>query len=592
MPENALTSHEMSIIMTLQEQIFAGKGDIKADTALINGKIVNVNTKEILKGDIAVKDGIIVGIGDISDKIGDDTNTIDITGKFVSPGLIDGHVHFESSMLTLANFAMAAIRHGTTGLVIDPHEIGNVLGKNGVELVLSEIEDLPSSVFVMIPSCVPSSDLETSGAIMDAPTVTSLLYHDNVIGLGEVMDFPGVLGADPEKLDMIEEALVLGKRVDGHCPGMTGSDLAGYLCAGISSDHESLTYGEAIEKARMGMAVMLREGSAAKCLSEFIPRLVDDGIDLGNFFFVTDDRHPGDLIRGYMDVLVRTAIDLGISPIDAISICTINAARHYRIDHLVGSVSIGRKADLVVLSDLEGFVIDRVFVSGSSSADAASKPVYPVDVFDTVKLGAIRPEDLRIESGTDTDTNVEANIIVAIPDEIFTDWRVDALRPEDGILKPDAGRDILSIAVIERHGKRGSIGKGFVSGFGFEEGAFAQTIAHDSHNVIVTGANFEDMALCVDEIRRLHGGIVVAYDGEVVGSLPLPFAGLLSTGSIESVDARLRCLHAVMREMGCVLPSPFMTQSFLALPVIPRLKITDLGLVDVEKHEIVDVIRG
>jgi adenine deaminase len=376
---------------------------------------------------------------------------------------------------------------------------------------------------------------------------------------------------------------------------MAGSDLAGYLCAGISSDHESLTYEEAIEKARMGMAVMLREGSAAKCLREFIPRLVDGGIDLGNFFFVTDDRHPGDLIRGYMDVLVRTAIDLGIPPVDAISICTINAARHYRIDHLIGSVSIGRKADLVVLSDLEGFVIDRVFVSGSSSVDAAPKPVYPAEVFDTVKLGklgAIRAEDLRIESGTDTDTDVEANIIGAIPDAIFTDWRVDAICPEDGILKPDAERDILSIAVIERYGKRGSTGRGFVSGFGFDGGAFAQTIAHDSHNVIVTGANFEDMALCVNEIRRLHGGIVVAYDGEIVGRLPLPFAGLLSTGSIESVDAKLRFLHAVMGEMGCVLPAPFMTQSFLALPVIPRLKITDLGLVDVEKHEIVDVIRG
>ncbi|MEA3282184.1 MAG: adenine deaminase [Euryarchaeota archaeon] len=584
--------------MSLQERIFAGKGDIKADLALTGGRIVNVNTKEILKGDIAVKDGIIIGIGDISDKIGDDTNTIDITGKFVSPGLIDGHVHFESSMLTLSHFAMAAIKHGTTGLVIDPHEIGNVLGKEGVELVLSEIEDIPSSVFVMIPSCVPSSDLETSGAVMDAPTVSSLLYNDHVIGLGEVMDFPGVLNADPEKLDMIEEALVLGKRVDGHCPGMVGSDLAGYLCAGISSDHESLTYEETIEKARMGMAAMLREGSAAKCLHEFIPRLVGDGIDLGNFFFVTDDRHPGDLIRGYMDVLVRTAIDLGIPPIDAISICTINAARHYRIDHLVGSVSIGRKADLVILSDLERFMIDKVFVSGSKSADSAPKPVYPAEVFDTVKLGAICAEDLRIERGTgagtdmDTDADVEANIIVAIPDALFTDWGIKTLRSEDSILKPDADRDILSIAVIERHGKRGSIGKGFVSGFGFDGGAFAQTIAHDSHNVIVTGANFEDMALCVNEIRRLHGGIVVAYDGEIMGSLPLPFAGLLSPGSIESVDAKLRCLHAVMGEMGCMLPSPFMTQSFLALPVIPRLKITDLGLVDVEKHELVDVVRG
>ena len=577
--------------MMLHKRISAGKGTIKSDLALTGGMVVNVNTKELLRADIAVKDGIIVGLGDISDKIGEDTEIIDITGKFVSPGLIDGHVHYESGMVTLTNFAGAAIRHGTTGMIIDPHEIANVLGKQGVELVLAEIEDLPSSIFVMIPSCVPSSSLETSGAVLDVPTVTQLLYQDGVIGLGEVMDFPGVLAADPEKLDMIEEALFLGKRADGHCPGMTGSDLAGYLCAGITSDHESLTYDEAIEKARMGMAVMLREGSAAKSLREFVPRLVRDGIGLDSFFFVSDDRHPGDLIAGYMDTHVRTAIELGIDPIDAISMCTINTARHYRIDHLIGSISIGRKADLVVLDDLHGFAIDRVFVGGV--ANIAPKPMYPAEVFDTVWFKRIHPESLYLKS----DTEVEANIIVAIPDAIFTDWRIETLHPKDGVLYPDPTRDILSIAVIERHGRSGDsgstegIGRGFVSGFGIEGGAFAQSIAHDSHNVIVVGTNFEDMALCANEIRTMRGGIAVAYDGEIMGGIALPFAGLLSTGSVESVNAKLRGLHAMMQEIGCVLPSPFMTLSFLALPVIPRLKITDLGLVDVEKQEIVDVCR-
>ena len=578
--------------MALHELISAGKGTIKADLALTGGMVVNVNTKELLRADIAVKDGIIVGIGSVSDKIGDDTEIVDITGKFVSPGLIDGHVHYESGMVTLTNFAGAAIRHGTTGMIIDPHEIANVLGRKGIELVLGEIEDLPSSIFVMIPSCVPSSDLETSGAVLDAPTVTQLLYQAGVVGLGEVMDFPGVLAADPEKLDMIEEALFLGKRADGHCPGMTGSDLAGYLCAGITSDHEALTYEEAIEKARIGMAVMLREGSAAKCLREFIPRLARDGVSLDSFFFVSDDRHPGDMIAGYMDTHVRTAIELGIDPIDAISMCTINTARHYRIDHLIGSISIGRKADLVVLDDLERFAIDRVFVSGA--ANIAPKPMYPAEVFDTVRFKRIHPESLRLNSETGSD--VEVNTIVAIPDAIFTDWRVETLHPEDGILYPDPTRDILSIAVIERHGRSGDlggregIGRGFVSGFGIEGGAFAQSIAHDSHNVIVVGTNFEDMALCANEIRTMRGGIAVAYDGEIMGGIALPFAGLLSTGSVESVDAKLRGLHAMMREIGCVLPSPFMTLSFLALPVVPRLKITDMGLVDVERQEIVDVV--
>ena len=585
------TTPEDDIIMTLQKRVSAGTGAMKSDLALTGGTVVNVNTKELLRADIAVKDGIIVGIGDVSDKIGDDTEIIDITGKFISPGLIDGHVHYESSMVTLTNFAGAAIRHGTTGMIIDPHEIANVLGKNGIELVLAEIEDIPSSIFVMIPSCVPSSSLETSGAVLDAPTVTQLLYQDGVVGLGEMMDFPGVLAADPEKLDMIEEALFLGKRADGHCPGMTGSDLAGYICAGITSDHESLTYDEAIEKARMGMAVMLREGSAAKSLREFIPRLLEDGIALDGFFFVSDDRHPGDLIAGYMDTHVRTAIELGIAPIDAVSMCTINTARHYRIEHLIGSIGIGRKADLVVLDDLERFTINRVFVSGA--AYIAPKPMYPAEVFDTVRFRRIHPESLRLESRKDSD--VEANIIVAIPDAIFTEWRVETLHPEGGVLYPDPGRDILSIAVIERHGRSsgtGNIGRGFVSGFGIKGGAFAQSIAHDSHNVIVVGTNFKDMALCVNEIRAMRGGIAVAYDDETMGSIALPFAGLLSTGSVESVDAKLRGLHAMMREIGCVLPSPFMTLSFLALPVVPRLKITDMGLVDVEKHEIVDVCRG
>jgi len=588
---------EMLDPMALHELIPAGRGQIKADLALAGGKIVNVNTKELLKGDIAIKDGIIVGIGDISETIGDDTTTIDITGKFVSPGLIDGHVHFESSMLTLTRFAMAAIRHGTTGMIIDPHEIANVLGRKGVELVLGEIEDLPSSIFSMISSCVPSSDLETSGAVLDAPTVTHLLYQDGVAGLGEVMDFPGVLNSDAEKLDMIEEAMALGKRVDGHAPGLMGRDLAGYLCAGISSDHESLTYEEAIEKARMGMAVMLREGSAAKCLSEFIPRLIDDGVALESFFFVSDDRHPADLIKGYMDTHVRTAIELGIDPIDAVSMCTINTARHYRIDHLIGSIGIGRRADLVVLDDLAGFTIDRVLVRGSEGR--SPKPVYSAEVFDTVRLKRIDPESLHLKSGSesksgsdpDPDADSEVNVIVAISDSLFTDWAIEVLHSEDGILCPDPARDILSIAVIERHGRGGSTGTGFVSGFGIADGAVAQTIAHHSPNLIAVGTNFEDMALCANELRRMHGGIVVAYDGEIMGSLALPFAGILSTGSVESVDAKLRGLHAMMRELGCVMPSPFMTLSFLALPVIPRLKLTDRGLVDVAKHEIVDVVR-
>ncbi len=331
--------------MQLTERIFAGKGDIKADTILEHCRIINVNTKEILNADIAIQSGYIVGIGDVSGLRDASTRIIDVNHYYVCPGLLDGHVHFESSMVTLSRFARKALEHGTTGIVIDPHEIANVLGRQGIELVLEEAKSLPLNIFVAVSSCVPATPFETSGASLDAADVRSLIDNEMVVGLGEVMDFPGVLSGDAGKLAMIQAARERRLVVDGHAPGLMGPDLWGYMAAGISSDHESLTYEEALEKLRLGMKLMLREGSAAKCLENFLPRLLEEGVSLENVFFVTDDKHPEDLLAGYMDAIVRKAIALGLDPLDAISMCTINTARHYRIDHLVGSISIGRRAD-------------------------------------------------------------------------------------------------------------------------------------------------------------------------------------------------------------------------------------------------------
>jgi adenine deaminase len=571
--------------MFLGEKISAGKGEIKADLVLKNCNIVNVNTKDINKGDIAIHSGFIAGIGDVHELKGTKTHVLDVKNAHVCPGLIDGHVHFESSMVTLTQFATQSMIYGTTGIVIDPHEIANILGVRGIRLVIREAKGLPVDVFVTVSSCVPSSPFETSGARLGVREIRKLLDTKFVVGLGEVMDYPAVLQGDPEKLDMISAAIERKLVVDGHCPGMRGRELFGYMSAGISSDHESLTYDEAIEKARLGMKIMLREGSATKCLKGFIPQLLGDGISLENFFFASDDKHPADLITGHIDVLVREAMRLGVSPVHAISMATINTARHYRIDHLVGSISIGRRANLVILDDLEKFRIRNVIIRGKINPKITGIE-YPKYVFRTVKYRKINPDDLKISSSKKT---VSARVIELVPGKLITKKFLEEMKTDGQSVLPDTERDILPIAVIERHGKNGNIGRGFVRGFCLKEGATGQSIAHDSHNVIVAGTNFEDMALCANRIKEMQGGIVLS-NKRVIAELPLPSAGILSTQSVSDVNRKLKELHTAIRSMGCRLEAPFIQMSFLALPVIPSLKITDMGLVDVEGGRIVESV--
>ncbi len=572
--------------MLLREKVFAGEGKIKADTVLKNCRIVNVNTKEITKGDLAIRSGFIAGIGDVEDLTGDNTNILDIKNGYVCPGLIDGHVHFESSMITLSQFAQESIIHGTTGIVIDPHEIANILGIKGIRLVMHEAKRLPIDVFVTIPSCVPSGPLETSGAKLGPKEIKMFLDKKSIVGLGEVMDYPEILRGNPKKLGIIAAALERKLVVDGHCPGMRGKELFGYMSAGISSDHESVTYDEALEKARLGMKIMLREGSAAKSLTDFIPKLVHDRISLENFFFATDDKQPADLIKGHMDIIVRAAIKLGIDPIQAISMATINTAHHYRIDQLVGSISIGRRANLIILDDLQAFRIKNVIIRGQINLKVEVTG-YPGYVFKTVKYKKLEPTNLKIKSNKKM---VSVHIIEIVPGQLITKRSIKELITDGQTVLPDIERDILAIAVVERHERSGNIGKGFVQGFNLKEGAIGQSVAHDSHNVILIGTNFEDMALCANKIRELQGGIVIAKD-RIIDYLPLPFAGILSTESVYDVDKKLKELHNIVKKMGCKLYSPFIQMSFLSLPVIPSLKITDKGLVDVDTFKIIEPFR-
>ncbi|MHC1576793.1 MAG: adenine deaminase [Methanosarcinaceae archaeon] len=576
--------------MDLKSRVLAGQGILKADTILERCRILNVNTKEILDGDIAIMSGNIVGIGDVSELKGENTNVIDIGGRFISPGLMDGHVHVESSMVTLGQFSRAAIAHGTTSVVIDPHEIANVLGRDGIEIILKEARTLPLNVFVAIPSCVPATSFETSGASITTNDIEFLINDECVVALGEMMDYPGVLAADEMKLSMIKTALENKLVVDGHCPKLQGKDLWGYMCAGITTEHEAIEYDEALEKLRLGMKLMIREGSAARSLEKFLPRLISDGISLENVFFITDDKHPGHLLQGYMNVIVRRAISMGLDPLDAISLCTINTARNYHVDHLVGSISIGRKADLVVLDNLEDFAIHSVYVNGQLHTDHLPEYHYPDHVFNTIKYGTITAEDLRLIATPGK--KIGLNVIGVLPDEIMTQQtELNMVSDPDGILIPDVDRDLLSVAVVERHGKNGNVGRGFIKGFGVKQGAFGQSIGHDSHNVIVTGTDHSDMALCVNHIKKMQGGICIVKDGKVIDSLPLPFAGLLSTWSVEEVDEKLTQIHQVMRELGCTLPAPFITHSFIALPVIPHIRLTDAGMFDVDNFRLIECIR-
>lgn len=562
----------------LEDQIRVASGKGKVDLLIKNGKVINVFSGEIEKKDIAIFNGRIVGFGDYNSK-----KMMDVNGDFLCPGLIDSHVHIESSMVTLPEFARAILPNGTTSVIIDPHEIANVLGVEGISFMAESAQKVPLNVFIMLPSCVPATHLETSGATLQSNDLKPLFKEPWAIGLAEVMNFPGVIQRDPEVLKKIE--IAKGKRIDGHAPTLSGKDLYAYLTAGIRSDHECTTLREAEEKLQNGMWIMIREGTTARNLKDLIPL-----VTLKNsrrFLWATDDRHPKELLReGHLDSMIRQAIKRGMDPIMAIQMATLNPAEYFRLDDL-GAIAPGYQADLITFDHLKRFKIKKVFKEGELVAENGKMVSFPLRK-KTFKLkGSFRIKPLPQDALLLRSNQPLAKIIQLIPDQIVTKKMVRKIPLKDGIAHPHIKEDILKIAVVERHKATGNIGIGFVQGFGLKEGAIGSSVAHDSHNLVVVGTNDQDMLKSIEAIQEMEGGLVVVLNGKVLASLPLPIGGLMSEASVSQVNHQLEVLHQATKKLGCRIQDPFMTLSFLSLPVIPELKITDKGLVDVNRFKIV-----
>jgi adenine deaminase len=554
-------------------------GKEKADVVLKHTNLVNVCSGELYETDIAIARGLIVGLGRYKGR-----KEIDAKDNYAVPGLIDGHTHIEMSMLSVTEFAKAVVPRGTTAVVEDPHEIANVLGVDGIRAILAEAKTTPLKVFCMAPSCVPSTDpalgLETSGAKIGHEELKELLQLEGVIGLAEVMNFGGVIRKENEVWTKIEVAKEFKSIIDGHAPLLRGNELNAYVLSGVGSDHESVLYEEALEKLRVGMRVMVREGSAAKNLKALAPLL--KSVDTRNCMLVTDgDRTLRDLKEeGYLDHVVRRAIEEGIDPIKAVQMCTLNPARWFKLDDYIGSISPGKCADIVLLKNLEKFEVETVVVNGKTDFAPLVGYTYTYPHYgESVRIKRVNPADFELN----LERARKARIIGIIEGELLTEEIIEEI---SGI---DTTRDILKIGVVERHQYSGNLGVGFVKGFGLKTGAVASSIAHDSHNIIVIGTNEADMAFACNRLKEIGGGIVLCSEKKVMSELALPIAGLMSDKALDYVAQKQRELEVKIAEMGCKLRAPFITMSFLALPVIPKLKITDKGLVDVEKREIMDI---
>jgi adenine deaminase len=567
--------------MPISQLIAAARGMKPVDLLLTNARIVNVFSGEILPGSIAVFGGRIVGFGDYPAK-----ETIDLKEKIVTPGFIDPHLHIESAMVSVTEFCKAVLPLGTTTVVADPHEIANVSGAAGIRYMLDSAEDQPVNIYYTLPSCVPATDMETAGASLSADDLAPFIGHPRMIGLAEMMNFPGVLCQVPPVLAKIALARRHGLPVDGHAPGLSGRDLCAYIAAGVSSDHECTAAAEALEKLRAGMHIMIREGSGARNLNALLP-LVTAG-NCHRMMWCTDDRHPHDIMeKGHVDDIIRRAIGAGIEPVMAIRMATLNPAQYFGLSHL-GAIAPGRRADLVILSDLQTLTIESVYANGILSAEAGR--VLPHIPFPTPLPSppAMNPATRALDFAIPVEGN-QIRVMGVIPDQILTRALVIAVHAIAGNAEADPSRDLLKIAIVERHHGTGRLGKGFVTGMGLKRGAIASSVAHDSHNIIIVGATDRDMKTALTHIVKMDGGLAVALDGNIVSALPLPVAGLMSLDPLPVVRDNLDSLIQAAHELGSCLSDPFMALSFLALPVIPELKITDLGLVDVTAFKAVSL---
>ena len=566
----------------VEDKIFRALGKKPVDLLIKNARLVNVISGEIHPANIAIVDGRIVGFGDY-----DAEETIDIDGEYLAPSFIDGHIHIESSMLTVPEFAKAVVPLGTGAVVADPHEFANVLGLDGIRYVLEERENLPLDIFVMLPSCVPATELESSGARLSAYDIHLLINEPRVVGVGEMMNYPGVISADREILNK----LYVGrdKIVDGHAPGLSGKELNAYVLAGPRSDHECTTMEEAQEKLRLGLHIHLREGSSEKNMRDLLPLVSET--NWNNFSFVTDDRHPASLVsEGHIDNNLRIAIQNGLDPITAFQIATINTARFYNLKN-IGAIVPRYWADFVIFDDISDPRPRMVFKKGKLVAKDGKSLFNPSEAEHSHIRGTMNVARLDDNSFKIPAKGKRIRIIEVIPDQIITKNTIDDAKIENGYAIADPERDIAKFVVIERHRASGNIGKGFVRGFGIRNGAFASSVAHDSHNLGVLGTNDRDMLLAAIRVIELGGGLVIVSDGQVLAELPLPVAGLVSDKPLSEVKANVENLIETAKNIGCTLPDPFAAMSFLSLVPIPALRLTDKGLVDSQKFKIIDVFE-
>ncbi len=576
-----------------------------ADIVLHNGQVVNVITREIYKADIALKGKYILMVGDCSSLIGPKTMVIDVEGKYLSPGFIDSHMHFESSMLTVTEFSRLSIPSGTTTLVADPHEIGNALGPVGMKAMADEIDSVPNNVYLVVPSLTPDSpNLETAGYDVNSKDMEDLLNYKNIIGIGELQGFSNarhVYRNTPEVItDLLASTIYARSKsmvVDGNAPELFGSDLAAHIIAagGKCSCHETTTKAEAVEKLRQGVYLFMREGSTQKNMAECIRAVTEEGFDSRRCILATDDMVPADLeTLGHMNEIVRRTIKQGVPPIEAIQMVTINSATYFGLDH-VGVLAPGKQGDIAIISDLEEMVVEGVFLKGKLVASKGellidlSRYTYPEEVKNSVKISPIIEQDLEIKGDGNA---VTVRCIGVVPDQNLTDNFEETLKTLSGICQPDTTKDILAISCVERYGRNNSIGKAFVKGFGLKDGAFAESVAHDTHNIMVTGTNYRDMVLAVNKVIEMGGGIAISKRGRILGEMRLPVGGLI-TDELDGHEVSRKIAeleNIIIRDLGCKIHAPLMHLSFLALSTSPTLKITDKGLIDVNNFRILSPI--
>jgi adenine deaminase len=559
----------------IQQKLSIARGEQPAELLFKNARLVNVLSGEIHPANVAVDDGRVIGIGDYRAR-----RVIDLRGSYLAPSLIDGHFHVESSMLTAPEFARAVVPHGTGAVVIDPHEYANVLGLDGIRYVLESTKNLAVDFFIMLPSCVPATPLETAGARITADDLKLMIQDERVAGVAELMNFPGVFLGAKSELAKIDAGK--GKCVDGHAPGLRGKNLNAYVLAGVRSDHESTEVAEAREKLRLGMHILLREGSTERNLAHLLPLINSHNVQ--NCSFATDDKLAGDLVNeGHIDHCVRKAIRLGLPPISALQIATINPARHYRLQNL-GAIAPRFWADFIVFDDLKKFSVRQVYKKGVLVAEngrfLGRTPAKTGSPRGTMNL-RYQPGDFSVKAVG----GKKIKVIEIVPQQIVTKTAIVTPKVEDGEIVADTARDILKLVVVERHRATGNVGVGFVRGFKLKRGALGSTVAHDAHNVVVAGTNDADMLFAIQQLELMQGGQVAVANGKIKAELPLPIAGLVSDRPLKEVMKRIDDLNAAARSLGCDLDAPFMTLSFLSLSPIPSLKLTDQGLIDAVKMQ-------